>query len=76
MVGRYRLASRPSGHGRPLVSRHRTWQAGTDGFGRRDTRESLRALFEIDAPHIAAATRHAGALRGAAATCPGGQGDP
>jgi pyruvate dehydrogenase E1 component len=29
---------------------------GTDGFGRSDTREALRALFEIDPPHIAAAT--------------------
>jgi pyruvate dehydrogenase E1 component len=29
---------------------------GTDGFGRSGTREDLRALFEIDAPHIAAAT--------------------
>ncbi|MBI2775766.1 MAG: pyruvate dehydrogenase (acetyl-transferring), homodimeric type [Chloroflexi bacterium] len=29
---------------------------GTDGFGRSDTRESLRAYFEIDAPSIAAAT--------------------
>ena len=28
---------------------------GTDGFGRSDTREALRALFEIDAPNIAAA---------------------
>ncbi len=28
---------------------------GTDGFGRSDTREALRRLFEIDAPHIAAA---------------------
>jgi pyruvate dehydrogenase E1 component len=28
---------------------------GTDGFGRSDTRETLRELFEIDAPHIAAA---------------------
>ena len=28
---------------------------GTDGFGRSDTRENLRALFEIDAPSIAAA---------------------
>src|SRR5215216_510249 len=28
---------------------------GTDGFGRSDTRENLRALFEIDAAHIAAA---------------------
>ncbi len=29
---------------------------GTDGFGRSDTREALRAFFEIDPPHIAAAT--------------------
>ena len=29
---------------------------GTDGFGRSDTREALRGLFEIDPPHIAAAT--------------------
>ena len=29
---------------------------GTDGFGRSDTREDLRELFEIDPPHIAAAT--------------------
>jgi pyruvate dehydrogenase E1 component len=29
---------------------------GTDGFGRSDTREALRSLFEIDAPNIAAAT--------------------
>ena len=28
---------------------------GTDGFGRSDTRENLRAHFEIDAPSIAAA---------------------
>ena len=28
---------------------------GTDGFGRSDTRENLRAWFGIDAPHIAAA---------------------
>ena len=28
---------------------------GTDGFGRSDTREALRAYFEIDAPNIAAA---------------------
>jgi pyruvate dehydrogenase E1 component len=27
---------------------------GTDGFGRSDTRENLRAWFGIDAPHIAA----------------------
>ena len=29
---------------------------GTDGFGRSDTREALRSLFEIDASHVAAAT--------------------
>jgi pyruvate dehydrogenase E1 component len=28
---------------------------GTDGFGRSDTREALRQLFEIDPAHIAAA---------------------
>jgi pyruvate dehydrogenase E1 component len=28
---------------------------GTEGFGRSDTREALRALFEIDPPHIAIA---------------------
>jgi pyruvate dehydrogenase E1 component len=28
---------------------------GTDGYGRSDTREALRALFEIDGPSIAAA---------------------
>ena len=28
---------------------------GTDGFGRSDSREALRSLFEIDAAHIAAA---------------------
>jgi pyruvate dehydrogenase E1 component len=34
----------------PLVS------LGTDGFGRSDTREALRRLFEVDAEHIAVAT--------------------
>ena len=42
---------------------------GTDGFGRSDTRENLRALFEIDPPHIAAATlwslARCGAMTGA-----------
>jgi pyruvate dehydrogenase E1 component len=28
---------------------------GTDGFGRSDTRDSLRSLFEIDPPNVAAA---------------------
>jgi len=32
---------------------------GTDGFGRSDTRENLRAFFEIDAANIAAATMSA-----------------
>jgi pyruvate dehydrogenase E1 component len=41
---------------------------GTDGFGRSDTRETLRRLFAIDAPHIAAAALSglAGAARPAA----------
>jgi pyruvate dehydrogenase E1 component len=38
---------------------------GTDGFGRSDTREALRTLFEIDPPHIAAATLSALARCGA-----------
>ncbi len=38
---------------------------GTDGFGRSGTREDLRALFEIDPPHIAAATMVALARCGA-----------
>ncbi|MFL5674522.1 MAG: pyruvate dehydrogenase (acetyl-transferring), homodimeric type [Chloroflexota bacterium] len=38
---------------------------GTDGFGRSDTREALRSLFEIDPPHIAAATMVALARCGA-----------
>jgi pyruvate dehydrogenase E1 component len=44
---------------------------GTDGFGRSDTRENLRSLFEIDPPHIAAATMaslaRCGAITGARA---------
>ncbi len=38
---------------------------GTDGFGRSDTRESLRAYFEIDAAHVAAAAMSALARDGA-----------
>jgi pyruvate dehydrogenase E1 component len=38
---------------------------GTDGFGRSDTRESLRAFFEIDPPHMAAAALVALARSGA-----------
>ncbi len=44
---------------------------GTDGFGRSDTREALRSLFEIDAANIAAATMstlaRCGAITGSAA---------
>jgi pyruvate dehydrogenase E1 component len=33
-----------------------SWRTlGTDGFGRSDTRENLRRLFEVDAEHVAAA---------------------
>jgi len=38
---------------------------GTDGFGRSDTRESLRAYFEVDAASIAAAAMSALASDGA-----------
>src|SRR4051794_5819059 len=38
---------------------------GTDGFGRSDTRESLRRYFEIDAPSIAGAAMSALASSGA-----------
>jgi pyruvate dehydrogenase E1 component len=37
---------------------------GTDGFGRSDTRESLRRHFEIDAPHVVVATLSALAAQG------------
>jgi pyruvate dehydrogenase E1 component len=37
---------------------------GTDGFGRSDTRDSLRAYFEIDPPSIAAAALSALARAG------------
>src|SRR3546814_4846649 len=37
---------------------------GTDGFGRSDTREALRAYFEIDAPNVVVATLSALAERG------------
>jgi pyruvate dehydrogenase E1 component len=36
--------------GRPFTA------LGTDGFGRSDTRESLRRFFEVDAEHIVVAT--------------------
>jgi pyruvate dehydrogenase E1 component len=41
---------------------------GTDGFGRSGTREDLRSLFEIDPPHIAAATMVALARAGSVST--------
>jgi pyruvate dehydrogenase E1 component len=37
---------------------------GTDGFGRSDTRESLRRFFEVDAENIAIAALHALSLDG------------
>lgn len=37
---------------------------GTDGFGRSDGREHLRAFFEVDAAHIALAALHGLALNG------------
>jgi pyruvate dehydrogenase E1 component len=37
---------------------------GTDGYGRSDTRENLRAYFEVDAPSIAAAALSALARAG------------
>jgi pyruvate dehydrogenase E1 component len=42
----------------PLVS------LGTDGFGRSDTREKLRAFFEIDGRHIAVSALYALAREG------------
>ncbi len=43
---------------RPWV-RQRFVSLGTDGFGRSDTRESLRRFFEVDAESIAIAAMHA-----------------
>jgi pyruvate dehydrogenase E1 component len=37
---------------------------GTDGFGRSDTRETLRRFFEIDAEHVVVATLSALAQQG------------
>lgn len=37
---------------------------GTDGFGRSDTRETLRRFFEVDAAHIVVAVLHALSLQG------------
>jgi pyruvate dehydrogenase E1 component len=41
---------------------------GTDGFGRSDTRESLRRFFETDAGHVVVATLAASAADGAVDT--------
>jgi pyruvate dehydrogenase E1 component len=37
---------------------------GTEGFGRSDTRQALRGLFEIDAPNVAVAALAALAREG------------
>jgi len=49
---------------RPYVPR-RYLVLGTDGFGRSDTREKLRAFFEVDRKHVAVAALHALAQDGA-----------
>ncbi|MGH9382567.1 MAG: pyruvate dehydrogenase (acetyl-transferring), homodimeric type [Thermoanaerobaculia bacterium] len=48
---------------RPYVPR-RYHVLGTDGYGRSDTREKLRAFFEVDAAHVALAALHALAEEG------------
>ena len=40
---------------RPFIAKRRYVVLGTDGFGRSDTRESLRSFFEVDRYHIALA---------------------
>ena len=40
---------------RPFVGERRFVTLGTDGFGRSDTREALRAFFEVDRHHVALA---------------------
>ena len=72
---RDRLAEGAARHGRPLAAGDYV-SLGTDGFGRSGTREDLRALFEIDPPHIAAATMVALARCGALAAGQGREGDP
>ena len=49
---------------RPFVGR-RYVTLGTDGFGRSDTRQALRAFFEVDRHHIVLATLKALADEGA-----------
>ena len=55
VVLRLGLDEGAAGHGRRAGCRAGYVALGTDGFGRSDTREALRALFEIDAPHVAVA---------------------
>ena len=52
--GRLRLGEGAPGPAGPLAPA-RLRLLGTEGFGRSDTREALRALFEIDAPHVVVA---------------------
>ncbi|MGE8673777.1 MAG: hypothetical protein ACN6PB_12145, partial [Achromobacter kerstersii] len=40
---------------RPFMAGRRYVTLGTDGFGRSDTRQALRAFFEVDRHHIALA---------------------
>jgi pyruvate dehydrogenase E1 component len=40
---------------RPFMAGRRYTALGTDGFGRSDTRQALRAFFEVDRRHIALA---------------------
>src|SRR5690606_1543648 len=44
---------------------------GTDGFGRSDTRERLREVFEVDMPHVVVATLWALAPQGEVEAEPG-----
>ncbi|WP_420995648.1 pyruvate dehydrogenase (acetyl-transferring), homodimeric type [Cupriavidus sp. 30B13] len=50
---------------RPFIGRRRMVALGTDGFGRSDTREALRSLFEVDRHFIAVAALKALADDGA-----------
>ena len=50
---------------RPFLTGRRYVTLGTDGFGRSDTRQALRAFFEVDRHHIVLATLKALADEGA-----------
>ena len=54
---------------RPYVNDRRFVALGTDGFGRSDTRESLRRCFEVDRHFIVVAALKALADDGAIAAC-------